>query len=156
MATNSNITVPQKYTAKYKNVGYGWDTSHPTAISKKFIILIYHYLHAVHPASYWMYLPMPSSVVMQILPGLNFWHHLLKIAARRWSCGKVCSMQPIRTLVSSVRGWIQKWATGSKKFRDLHRKSGPQAQKWPKRSQGNTGWLKCYITLFLCLFTVKS
>src|ERR1700733_3482497 len=49
MATNSNITVPQKYTAKYKNVGYGWDTSHPTTISKKFIILIYHYLHAVHP-----------------------------------------------------------------------------------------------------------
>src|ERR1700733_15147793 len=47
MATNSNITVPQKYTAKYKNVGYGWDTSHPTTISKKFIILIYHYLHAV-------------------------------------------------------------------------------------------------------------
>src|ERR1700733_14217336 len=48
MATNSNITVPQKYTAKYKNVGYGWDTSHPTTISKKFIILIYHYLHAVY------------------------------------------------------------------------------------------------------------
>src|ERR1700735_1528832 len=47
MATNSNITVPQKYTAKYKTVGYGWDTSHPTTISKKFIILIYHYLHAV-------------------------------------------------------------------------------------------------------------
>src|ERR1700733_8460510 len=47
MATNSNITVPQKYTAKYKNVGYGWDTSHPTTISKKFIILIYHYLHTV-------------------------------------------------------------------------------------------------------------
>src|ERR1700733_418997 len=47
MATNSNITVPQKYIAKYKNVGYGWDTSHPTTISKKFIILIYHYLHAV-------------------------------------------------------------------------------------------------------------
>src|ERR1700733_8171076 len=35
--------VPQKY----KTVGYGWDTSHPTTISKKFIILIYHYLHAV-------------------------------------------------------------------------------------------------------------
>src|ERR1700733_10178263 len=51
MATNSNITVPQKYTAKYKNVGYGWDTSHPTTISKKFIILIYHYLHAVILAS---------------------------------------------------------------------------------------------------------
>src|SRR3984885_2774989 len=50
MATNSNITVPQKYTAKYKNVGYGWDTSHPTTISKKFIILIYHYLHAVRGA----------------------------------------------------------------------------------------------------------
>src|SRR3984885_15273700 len=49
MATNSNITVPQKYTAKYKNVVYGWDTSHPTTISKKFIILIYHYLHAVPP-----------------------------------------------------------------------------------------------------------
>src|ERR1700733_11740544 len=47
MATNSNITVPQKYTEKYKNVGYGWDTSHPTTISKKFIILIYHYPHAV-------------------------------------------------------------------------------------------------------------
>src|ERR1700733_13244413 len=47
MATNSNITVPQKYTTKFKNVGYGWDTSHPTTISKKFIILIYHYLHAV-------------------------------------------------------------------------------------------------------------
>jgi len=28
-------------------VGYGWDTSHPSIISKKFIILIYHYLHAV-------------------------------------------------------------------------------------------------------------
>src|ERR1700733_5547403 len=51
MATNSNITVPQKYTAKYKNVGYGWDTSHPTTISKKFIILIYHYLHAVSSGS---------------------------------------------------------------------------------------------------------
>ena len=24
-----------------------WDTSHPTTVSKKFIILIYHYLHAV-------------------------------------------------------------------------------------------------------------
>src|ERR1700733_13416839 len=47
MATHSNITVPQKYTAKYKNVGYGWDTSHPITISKKFIIVIYHYLHAV-------------------------------------------------------------------------------------------------------------
>src|ERR1700735_2714242 len=47
MATNSNITVPQKYTEKYKNVGYGWDTSHPTTISKRFIILIYHYLHTV-------------------------------------------------------------------------------------------------------------
>src|ERR1700733_8866946 len=47
MATNSNIIVPQKYTARYKNVGYGWDTSHPTTISKKFIILIYHYLHTV-------------------------------------------------------------------------------------------------------------
>src|ERR1700733_10811548 len=51
MATNSNITVPQKYTAKYKNVGYGWDTSHPTTISKKFIILIYHYFHAVSRVS---------------------------------------------------------------------------------------------------------
>src|ERR1700733_10927353 len=38
--------VPQKY----KTVGYGWDTSHPTTISKKFIILIYHYLHAVGQA----------------------------------------------------------------------------------------------------------
>src|ERR1700730_1647953 len=47
MATNSNITVPPKYATKYKNVVYGWDTSHPTTISKKFIILIYHYLHAV-------------------------------------------------------------------------------------------------------------
>src|ERR1700733_14118523 len=35
--------VPQKY----KNVVHGCDTSHPTTISKKFIILIYHYLHAV-------------------------------------------------------------------------------------------------------------
>src|ERR1700733_4869197 len=47
MATNSNITVLQKYATKYKNVVYGWDTSHPTTIPKKFIILIYHYLHAV-------------------------------------------------------------------------------------------------------------
>src|ERR1700730_8098245 len=47
MATNSNITVPPKYATKYKNVVYGWDTSHPTTISKKFIILIYHYLHTV-------------------------------------------------------------------------------------------------------------
>src|ERR1700733_8501427 len=39
--------VPQKY----KTVGYGWDTSHPTTISKKFIILIYHYLHAVESDS---------------------------------------------------------------------------------------------------------
>src|ERR1700733_659639 len=35
--------VPQKY----KNVVHGCDTSHPTTISKRFIILIYHYLHAV-------------------------------------------------------------------------------------------------------------
>ena|ERR1700733_15662418 len=47
MATNSNITVLQKYATKYKNVVYGWDTSHPTTIPKKCIILIYHYLHAV-------------------------------------------------------------------------------------------------------------
>src|ERR1700733_3022187 len=50
MATNSNITVPQKYATKYKNVVYGWDTSHPTIISKQFIILIYHYLHVVQLA----------------------------------------------------------------------------------------------------------
>ena len=50
MATNSNITVPQKFTTKYNNVGYGWDTSHPTTISKKSIILIYHYLHVVMEA----------------------------------------------------------------------------------------------------------
>src|ERR1700733_6275364 len=48
MATNSNITVPQNYTTKYSNLVHGWDTSHPTTISKRFIILIYHYLHAVH------------------------------------------------------------------------------------------------------------
>src|ERR1700733_15271271 len=47
MATNSNITVPQNYTTKYSNLVHGWDTSHPTTISKRFIILIYHYLHAV-------------------------------------------------------------------------------------------------------------
>src|SRR3984885_10260061 len=47
MATNSNITVSQNYTTKYSNLVHGWDTSHPTTISKKFIILIYHYLHAV-------------------------------------------------------------------------------------------------------------
>ena len=28
-------------------MGYGWDTSHPITISKKSIILIYHYLHIV-------------------------------------------------------------------------------------------------------------
>jgi hypothetical protein len=28
-------------------VGYGWNTSHPITISKKSIILIYHYLHIV-------------------------------------------------------------------------------------------------------------
>jgi hypothetical protein len=28
-------------------VGYSWGSSHPTIISKKYIILIYHYLHAV-------------------------------------------------------------------------------------------------------------
>ena len=47
MATNSNITVPQNYTTKYSNLVHGWNTSHPTTISKKYIILIYHYLHAV-------------------------------------------------------------------------------------------------------------
>ena len=47
MATNSNITVSQNHTTKYSNLVHGWDTSHPTTISKKFIILIYHYLHAV-------------------------------------------------------------------------------------------------------------
>src|ERR1700730_4469095 len=47
MATNSNITVSQNYATKYSNLVHGWDTSHPTTISKKFIILIYHYLHAV-------------------------------------------------------------------------------------------------------------
>ena len=35
-------------TTKYNNVGYGWDTSHPITISKKSIILIYHYLHVVY------------------------------------------------------------------------------------------------------------
>src|ERR1700733_4460 len=39
--------VPQKY----KNVVHGCDTSHPTTISKRFIILIYHYLHAVRGRS---------------------------------------------------------------------------------------------------------
>ena len=28
-------------------MGYGWNTSHPITISKKSIILIYHYLHVV-------------------------------------------------------------------------------------------------------------
>ena len=39
--------VPQNYTRKYSNLDHSWNTSHPTTISKKFIILIYHYLHAV-------------------------------------------------------------------------------------------------------------
>src|ERR1700733_3165642 len=52
MATNSNITVPQNYTTKYSNLVHGWDTSHPTTISKRFIILIYHYLHAVEVVVY--------------------------------------------------------------------------------------------------------
>ena len=47
MATNSSIMVPQNYTTKYSNLVHGWNTSHPTTISKKIIILIYHYLHAV-------------------------------------------------------------------------------------------------------------
>ena len=48
MATNSNIMVPQNYTTKHSNLVHGWNTIHPTTISKKFIIiLIYHYLHAV-------------------------------------------------------------------------------------------------------------
>ena len=42
-----SVGIEQKYTTKYNNVGYGWDTSHPTTISKKSIILIYHYLHIV-------------------------------------------------------------------------------------------------------------
>src|ERR1700733_16710 len=34
---------------KYKMEFHGWDTSHPATISKKIIILIYHYLHTVLP-----------------------------------------------------------------------------------------------------------
>ena len=30
---------------------HGWDTSHPATISKKIIILIYHYLHAVYEST---------------------------------------------------------------------------------------------------------
>src|ERR1700733_9792745 len=66
MATNSNITVPQKYTAKYKNVSYGWDTSHPTTLSKKFIILIYHHLHAVVRSRYQSDHPQSSSHFRQV------------------------------------------------------------------------------------------
>ena len=29
-------------------MGHGWHTSHPTTLSKEYIILIYHYLHAVY------------------------------------------------------------------------------------------------------------
>ena len=47
MATNSNIMVPSNYTTKYSNLVHGWNTSHPTTISKKFI----HYLHAVNGAT---------------------------------------------------------------------------------------------------------
>src|ERR1700733_2774647 len=73
MGTNSNITVPQKYTAKYKNVGYGWDTSHPTTISKKFIILIYHYLHAVPEEL------NTRQVMLQSHQNQNQWTHLLNL-----------------------------------------------------------------------------
>src|ERR1700733_11353364 len=63
MPTHSNITVPQKYTEKYKNVGYGWDTSHPATISKKVIILIYHYLHTVSILLPYHSLPIDPSEV---------------------------------------------------------------------------------------------
>ena len=46
-------------------MGHGWYTSHPTTISKKCIILIYHYLHAVHVSWSSDALSNPGSMVRQ-------------------------------------------------------------------------------------------